>query len=1072
MNNWPVSVAILLVIALTNCGLQQHVVAREPSPELIPVNWRGVDGNWSQRFNWGPTGTVPNNTPNENYSVTIDSGNVTVDIPVVLSELFLNGKELDLQQTLSTDVFVLDGTFVTGDAGLKVDGDVVLRRGTLNNTAIGQDAFVVGGNIVKRGHGFVVLAPFEPGGNYEILVEQGTLRLSNGGQGTSDGAISITNPEFARLMAYDLSSLTDDIYLNNARGFANSGAIVSSRQSSRSSVFSDIYLGDRGSVIGSTDRMTITGGIHGGSLDIVGSGSLILTSGNHTYSGTTSVGSNGDNSLLILGEEGAIPSSTGIVIGGRAQLFLNNDRQTLDDRLPDSAPIKSLGGTLDFDREGTTPVTEQVGNLVLAQGATEVSSGGNQSSWAFESLTRLGLATVNFRRNNFTDNDPSIRFDTALPLSNSIIGGWATLNNRDFATDDVLLGIVPLGNRMPRPNQIEGAGSNDHVRIQNDSPQPLTADRTIGTLAVEVSGKDLDLAGHRLTISQGGLVLQGSSFGSTSISQGELTAGTSADPAAIYLHSNGGRSGRGFEDVNIRAAIVDNQQGGAVSLVKSGLGEASLSGENTYSGATVVQQGRLVFAAATALPIGSQLLVDSGSALINYQSTEPIHLSKLTLSQGGFLGYGPDGDTEINADEYILESGVMFVPLSGDGVLLKTTAGSVSLGVSSTNFQGDVVIEDGFLVAGTNSSVMAAPLALGNGNTTILPGGTLVHSSVLEGAGYMLLDANLNLAGGDVGLGVSIRTPRWDFDGDWQVTAPSRLLMFDHSGDDEITISSGDRAPPTVNVLQQVSLSDGSGLTILGEGEVDFVRGIDVAGNTFLDVAEGIATLNGFTSSSNGATLELRGKGVFNLPQDLITEGAEDFTIEVTPSATAGLDSRLTTIGRGVTLSLNGPTTGRLSFLLEGGTLTGSNLGGEIQNIGGWLAPGDGIGEVHVTSISQNDEGVLLMELLGGSMPSSDVIRTQNAILSGFLSVSVVSGTQVVPGDEFDLIIADSLDTQGLELITDGFSGRLTVVPLTSGRDVGKMALRLSIVVPEPASVSLLLLCCALFPRRWRGNDG
>jgi len=676
-------------------------------------------------------------------------------------------------------------------------------------------------------------------------------------------------------------------------------------------------------------------------------------------------------------------------------------------------------------------------------------------------MTRSEFATVNFGRNNVSAGFPSIRSVANPPLTNSIIGGWATQNDRDLATNDELQGIVALGDRVARPDQIEGASINDHVRIRDEAPQTLTADRTIATLTVERSGTDTNLGGNTLTIRQGGLLIEGASSGSTSISQGQVTAGGSVDPSVLYLHAHSGRSGHNLDDVDIRASITDNQFGGAVTLVKSGPGEATLSGNNIYSGATVVQQGRVTFEAETSLPSGGELWVDSGTAILNYISSEPKRLSSFKLTQGGLIQLGVDGDNvELDADEYTIESGISTVPLAGMGVLRKTTRGTASLEVDSTNFHGDVIVEEGILLAGGNS-VRAAPKALGNGLTSILPGGTLVHSSVLSGAGYMLLDADLNLAGGDVGLGVSIRTPRWDFAGNWDVTAPSRVLMFDYSGEDAISAPTGEMVDPNVSVLNSVSISAGAGLLILGEGEMNFTEGVEIAGNTFIDVADGAAVLNGFTSDSRGATLELRGRGVIGLPSNLINEGSGDLTLEVTPGATAELSRRGTAIGEGVTLALNGQSTGRSSFfLLDGGTLTGSSIPGSVENRSGILAPGDGIGEVYIDSVFQGPEGVLLLELLGGSIPSSDVIHLQNATLAGLLRLSVIEGTQVDPGDMFDLVIADSLNVEGLKLATDGFSGRLAIVNPATGANAGKTVLRLSVLVPEPGYASLLLLFC------------
>ena len=1058
---------LFLVSSLLLLSLSHGTSADEPDPELIPVRWRGGDANWSMPFRWIPSTTAPNNTAIENYSVTIDSGSVVVDIPVEVSELFLNNQWLDLQQPLSTGTLVVNGAAVFGDAGLRVSGDLVLKRGSVGRTGTGPGSFDVSGDVVKRGFGIAWLTAFEDGGNYEILVDQGTLRPGNGGPGTREPGITVTSPEFARILTDGLR-LTDDIFLNNGMGYANRGALYNP-SGLDGGIEGEIHLGDRGATIGSGDDLRIFGGIHGGSLNVVGNrGAVVLRSDTHTYTGRTSVGENGEGAFFVLEDRGAVHSTSEIVLGGNATLFLNNHRGASSDRLPNEAPIRSHGGVLQVLHDSNTPVAEKIGHLNLIQGSTRLVSGRNSTNWVFDGMTRSEFATIEFGlRARGSDDSPIIASDAALPLTNSILGGWATTSDGDWATYDGRLGILALGDRIARPSEIEGAGVNDHVRVNIGDPQALAADRDIATLVVRREGSNTNLGGHTLTIQQGGLVVRGSTNFSTSISQGRLTTGDNADSSVLYLHGWGGQTGRGLADIDIRASIVDNRFGGEVSLVKSGPGEVTLSAENTYSGATVVQPGRLTFATQNSLPSGGVFWVDGGTAILNYTANGPKRLSSFTLSQGGTVQIGRDGvNVEIDADQFTLESGTVSAPFAGTGILRKTTPGLVSLEVESTNFLGEVIIEEGLLLAG-GESVRATPKALGKGRTTILPGGTLVHGSVLSGAGYMLLDADLDLAGGDVGLAVSIRTPRWDFNGDWSITAPSRFLMFDFSGRDNVSVPTGERATPIVNVLQRVAISDSAGLTILGEGEFNFAAGVVVSGNTFVNVGDdGVALLNAFSAHTEGAKLELQGMGVAALPSLLTNEGSGSLTIEVTSGATAGFSLRSTTIDEGVTLALNGHTTGRPFFVLDGGTLSGSRIHGIVNNRSGILSPGDGIGEVHLERIQQDSDGVLSVELLGGATPASDVIHARDATLSGLISLTLVDGSQVYPGDQFDLVIADTLSIQGLALATDGFLGRLELVTPDAGARTEKTVLRLT-VVPEPGA-TLLLFPCLLIAYRSR----
>jgi autotransporter-associated beta strand protein len=965
------------------------------------------------------------------------------------------------------------GGLITGNGNLIIEDNLDIRAGQILN-------FEVGGDIYKRGYGRALVAPFDPNGDYDIFIERGKLAYSYGGLGSTAGNVFVTSAEFARLEAGSpAGGVGDDVHLNNGRGFSSTGALVSTGSGGR--VSGNIYLGDIGAVIGLlpgtsfSENLDLGSRIHGGSLDIAGRGVIAISGGDHTYTGATRVGMNGDVTSFILGDSGRLPTTSAIEIGGNARLHFNQ-HQTGVDRIANEIPVTLHGGSLEARGVQLGPLpsppspvlAERMGVLTLARGGSNVSIDFEVAALDFARLHRDGTATINFGNQTGSGNpSPYLRigFDEAPTLTNSIIGGWATVNSLDFATYDELAGVKELGNTVPRPSQVENASPSSHVRVDfGANLVPLTKDTTISTLAITTEGgRNLNLGGHTLTLREGGFIRSGSATVNMQVQNGRLTAGDGRGPGTLYLHAKWQPVYPRPEGVSISADIIDNPAGGTVSVVKSGNFEVTLSGNNTYSGPTIIQDSTLVFASEDALPSGSNLVLESGAARLDYTPAGVKSLNRLVLAQGGHVsapinttgGLPQKSDILLDASEYLVESGNFTISLVGDGMMRKFTDGLAELSNDSPDYTGAIIIEQGALVAGSRS-VVRAPQALGQGETEIRNGGTLIHGSADPG-GYMRLDAELHLAGGNIGIWRSITTSRWDFEGSWRVTKPSRLLTLDPLGIDEFDAS--------INVQANVEIRDGGGLSMLGNGSVNLLGGVAVDGDAVISTEESAVSISAINSAPGGGSLRLDG-GRFILPQALNNDvGVGDLSLEIGPSAVASVTgSGPLVIDDGETLIVNGTLTNAVSVQLVGGSLQGVGVLSQVSNLLGELAPGNSLGVMTVGNYTQGAGGTLTMEIFGDPGQLSDQLRTEISTLSGELQAVVGPGGDVTPGDVFTLIVARQLRIDDLRLNTSGFSGELHVVTLQDGPDAGMQALQLN-VVPEPASRTLLIMTFAVLLR-------
>lgn len=1054
----PWTASLIFVVATAVVLVTNNV----SSAQLIESVWDGPvcftdvsDCRWSDPSNWLPSGIVPNNAPGAEYSAVINSNAVSLDIPVELTEITVNGGSVGLRQPLRVDNATVNGGSIGGE--LIIDGDLMLRSGSVAFNAL-PSAFPVGGNIVKNGLGTGILSIAQEDENaYDVLIEQGTLRFRHRPTVSQAGIVRISNPEFARV-APNRTSAT--IRLQNAHGFNGTGALVSTDSPT---IEGDLFLGDQGSTLGfagtssSSDVIRIGGSVHGGSMRVAGRGTISITSGGHTYTGLTQIGEHNDDTLMVLNQQGQLLSTSGIVIGGRARLLIGDLEQS-DNRISDMAPIFLRGGTLDlqgvFSGDPMTPAAEKLGVINLEQGASRIGLLRQTEGIVISELNRSQFATLSFVRNLGTGYPSSAYFaiENSPSAENEILGGWATINDLDFAAFDTALGVVPLGDRVTRPSQINGAQPTDHIRVASGGLQPLTSNSTVSTITSGRFASNIDLGGHTLTLQQGGLLLPTNDAGNPRVANGQLTAGNGTDPAELFIRVlEEGTSGD--VPLEVSASIVDNPTGAKVSLVRSGDADVRFTGENNYSGPTVIQGnergGRSYFAAEAALPDHSELTIEASSVILEYEPTNVKSLTKLSLKQSSQFVAARDESAmastiKVDADAYELESGSVFASLAGDGVLRKTTVGSVSLNYESPDFSGDVSVERGTLIA-TGGSANGPSYSLGTGEVTIHPNGTVVHEA-FGNVGFQL-NSHFVLAGGSIGLSGASSLESFEFVGDWNVTEPSQLLLFDPLGNRELDY-------PEVNVLADVSFNDGAALSILGEGAVNFASSVSVSGTAVLDISNSVVELAVLSAIDGGGTLQVAGNGRIDIPNNLSGSPTSPLVLELAEGVNAKTGSNQSTVVMGDALVLvNGGLENSLPLLLDGGVLGGDGQvrGEPIINTRGIVSPGQSIGTLFIESYQQTEDGMAIFEI---ESTVSDQLIAESVEMAGILLATLDLGESVMPGDAFDLIIANSITSSDLTLQTYGFAGRLDLVTLSEGEFTGMQALRL-FVVPEPTCAIL-----------------
>lgn len=621
----------------------------------------------------------------------------------------------DNSTTFTGSISIVNGTVrITAENNLGAAGnDVTLNSGTLN----------VGGTFTANAGKVITVTG---SGTLDVDVNQ-TLTLGTAGQLSGSGTLTKAGNGTLTLSGDNSATFAGNTTINagtvrvtaeNNLGKATNGVILNGGTLNIGGTFTNsstktITVQGTSSKLsidsGSTLTMASTSQLLGTApVTVSGAGTLSFTGNQNAFTGNTTVSG---ATLALSGTAGTATGITAFSVTDRGMLSIDDSSLSSADRIGNTATISLNGGTLRYISGAAG--TETVGALTLAGGGSsvELSSPSGKSVFTIASLTQgTADATVNFVNlnggtlGNAGKNDPNITLTAAPTLVNSIIGGWATIQE----TSSSPLHFAGLsGNNVSALSggSIEARaqsfwGSTDNVQPSGDvtGSGKLSVNRTINSLTL-ATGIDVDLNANTLTIGTGGLIAQGTSF----LTNGTLTVGTSGVGGTLYAHVDTG-------GVLTDNAVLANNGAGSVSLVKADAGTLILGGNNTYSGATYVNGGTLQLGAAGVIPDGSALTVATGGTFDLNGLSETVGSiaggGSITNSSGTLTAGGNNASTTF--------SGV----ISGGGGLTKAGTGTLTLSGVNT-YTGNTALNAGTVSVSQESNLGASA------NGVVFNGGTL-----------------------------------------------------------------------------------------------------------------------------------------------------------------------------------------------------------------------------------------------------------------------------------------------------------------------------------------------------------
>ncbi|EJM8408024.1 fibronectin-binding autotransporter adhesin ShdA [Salmonella enterica subsp. enterica serovar Infantis] len=464
-----------------------------------------------------------------------------------------------------------------------------------------------------------------------------------------------------------------------------------------------VDAGSTFTVTSELDETTATSDWNGSKLTIQGDGTLILSNTGNDY-GDTEI----DGGILAAKDAAALGTGD-VTIAESATLALSQG--TLDNNVTGGGQIVKSGNdelivTGANNYSGGTTIS---GGTLTADHADSLGSGDIDNSGVLQvgegelentlfgsgSLVKTGTGELTLSGDNTysggtTISDGTLTADHADSLGTGAVANSGVLQVGEGELENTLSGsgsLVKTGT-----GKLTLGGDNSYSGGTTITGGTLTADHadSLGTGAIANSGvfkvgegelkNTLSGSGSLVKTGTGELTLSGdnSYSGGTTIIGGTLTA-DHADSLGTGAVANSGV-------LQVGEGELENTLSGSGSLVKTGTGELTLSGDNTYSGGTTITGGTLMADHADSLGTGA-------------------------IANSGVLQVG-EGELENM--------------LSGSGSLVKTGTGELTLS-GDNSYSGATTITDGTLIAANVN-------ALGSGN--------------IDNSGTLMLDAEgeFNLA--------------------------------------------------------------------------------------------------------------------------------------------------------------------------------------------------------------------------------------------------------------------------------------------------------------------------------------
>ncbi|MBU3624454.1 autotransporter-associated beta strand repeat-containing protein, partial [Polynucleobacter sp. AP-Latsch-80-C2] len=430
--------------------------------------------------------------------------------------------------------------------------------------------------------------------------------------------------------------------------------------------------------------------------------------------------------------------------------------------------------------------------------------------------------------------------------------------------------------------------------------------------------------------------------------------GLTINTATLTAHAITLASSSAISITNSGAGSIDGIIAGTgVTLTKAGVGILTLSGANTYTGATTVNGGTLALSNGAAIVDTVAVSLTASGATLLLNNSEII--ASLTGVSGSLVNLGTNTLTVGDG------SSATFAGVISNGSLVKQGSGVFTLTGSNT-YAGTTTISNGTVLLGGNNVISSSSALVMSGTAILdLHGYSNVFASLTGTSGNTILNNQsasnsvLTVAGG---------------------TTNYAGLIIDHStgsGTVGLNVTGGSLSLTNLNTYTGVTtVSSGATIEITNLGNGGSASGIGQAGNGAANII-----LDGGTLKYTGAT---------TASDRLITITTNGGTINASGTGILALNNtgNIGLSGSGAhTLTLAGSNTGNNSLaavLTDSGSYSSSLY---KDGVGTWVISGNS----SYTGVTTIHAGTLIIS------GSSSVSNSSGVIVDGILDISNLGGT-------------------------------------------------------------------------------